>query len=285
MDNAPERPDQPGIQPRGILQILQTGFELYQAHWKELMAIAAAVIVPLTFLQYLLSHAFAAKTEFVLRNGHLVGIHTAGFWRRAIGAVLFGLLALLVNQVLTGAITRAVASDSAGSSITFEDSYRFGLSRLGPILVVGLLVGIAVIVSVIPGILIALGVPVLGILVAIVAGFWVGLRLAFSMPVLVIENKRGSAALRRSWELVRGLWWQVFGVLIIAGLLSGIVSGILAAPFGSNWFLRSIGAMIGSIVTVPFTTSVLVITYLDVRARKEHLDLGTLRGELDAGGI
>ena len=178
-----------------------------------------------------------------------------------------------------------LSGTGAGSSITFEDSYRFGLSRLGPILLVGILVGVAVIISVIPGILIALGVPVLGILIATVAGFWVGLRLAFSMPVLVIENKRGSAALLRSWELVRGLWWQVFGVLIIAGLLSGIVSGILAAPFGSNWFLRSIGAMIGSIVTVPFTTSVLVITYLDVRARKEHLDLGTLRGELDAGGI
>jgi hypothetical protein len=84
---------------------------------------------------------------------------------------------------------------------------------------------------------------------------------------------------------VRGFWWQVFFVFFIAVVISSVVSAVLAVPFGSNWFLRSIGAMIGSIVTLPFTTCVLVLVYLDLRTRKEQLDVGRLKAELDATGI
>ena len=40
--------------PMGIGEILSTAFQLYQRHWRTLLAIAAVVVVPFTLLQYLL---------------------------------------------------------------------------------------------------------------------------------------------------------------------------------------------------------------------------------------
>ncbi len=254
MDYTAGRPDLPGIPVRGIAEILQAGFELYQKYWKELMSIAAVVIVPITIVQYFLLHQVVSH----------------GYWRRELALALFVLLSILIYQVLTGAITRAVASDAVGTPLSTEDSYRFAMARLGPIIVVGILVGLAVFA---------------GFLVFFIPGIWIAVRLSVSTPALVVENKQGSSALSRSWNLVRGRWWPVFGAFLVAGIIAGLVSSVLALPFGHNWFLRSIGAIIGSIVTLPFSTSVLVLIYLDLRARKENLDLATLRSELDASGV
>ena len=270
MDNVPGRPDQPGIQPRGVGEILQAGFELYRRHWQELMTIAAGVIVPVTLVQYFLMHQLAAKAEVVERNGQLTLQVSNGFFRRLAFTVVVALLSALLYQVLSGALTRAIAGDFVGTSFSLEDNYRFALSKLGPILVVSILAGLAV---------------AAGFILFIIPGIWIGVRLSVSGPSLIIENKQGTSALSRSWNLVRGFWWPVFGVFFVAAVISGIVSAVLAVPFGSNWFLRSIGAMIGSIVTLPFMTCVLVLVYLDLRTRKEQLDVGRLKAELDATGI
>jgi hypothetical protein len=270
MDYTGGRPDLPGIPERGITEILQAGFELYQKYWKELMAIAAVVIVPVTIVQYFLLHQLAAKAELVTRNGHVTLVVSNGFWRREIALALFSLLTVLIYQVLTGAITRAVASDTVGTPLSTEDSYRFAMARLGPIIVVGILAALAALA---------------GFILFIIPGIWIAVRLSVSTPALIVENKQGSMALRRSWDLVRGRWWQVFGTFLVAGIIAGLVSSVLALPFGHNWFLRSIGAIIGSIVTLPFSTSVLVLIYLDLRARKENLDVATLRSELEASGV
>jgi hypothetical protein len=270
MDNAPGRPDQQGIPTRGIAEILQAGFELYQKHWKELMSLAAGVVVPITLVQYFLLDRLSPTVKVVVQNGRLALQYSNGFIRRELVIAAFFFLTILLYQVLTAAITRAVAGEAVGTSFSLEDSYRFGLSRLGPILLVGILAGLAV-----AG----------GLILFFIPGVWIAVRLSVSTPSLVVENKRGTAALSRSWNLVRGMWWQVFGVFFVAGLIGGVVSAVVALPFGHNWFLRSIGAMIGSIITLPFSTTVLVLVYLDLRVRKENLDVARLRSELEASGI
>jgi hypothetical protein len=79
------------------------------------------------------------------------------------------------------------------------------------------------------------------------------------IPVLVTEDKRGREALRRSWNLVRGLGWHVFGTIVVAGLLTGIVNSLLTAPFGDNWAVRSIAASIASVITMPFMALACVV--------------------------
>jgi hypothetical protein len=183
-------------------------------------------------------------------------------------SLVAALVALLLYQVLTGAITRNIATEVAGHDLDFEQSYRFGFARLGPVLVVSVLVGLA---------------TLLGLIVFIIPGIYIGVRLAVSVQALVVEDRRGTEAMRRSWDLVGGHWWQVAFTLLVAGLITGVVNAVITAPFSAGaWFLQGIAAAIATTVTLPYGALVGVLLYLDLRTRKERLDLDTLNADLQA---
>jgi hypothetical protein len=254
------------LHPRGIGELLSAAWHLYRRHWRTLWAVAAVAVVPLTLVQYVVGHWLLTQGE-VTRNQVVV---SASFWA-ASASLLGAVVGLLLYQVLTGAITRAVAAEAAGEDPTVEHSYQFGFARLGPILLVSILVGLAV-----------LG----GLILLVIPGIYIGVRLAVSIQALVVEGRRGTEAMRRSWALVGGHWWHSFGTLILAALITGVVNGVITAPFGSGaWFVQGIAAAVAAGVTLPYSALVGVLLYLDLRARKERLDLVTLRTDLQASAV
>jgi hypothetical protein len=250
--------------PLGIGEILSTAFQLYQRYWRTLLAIAAVVVVPFTLLQYLLGHSVRV-TGMATSNGVVV---TTSSWRAGIAGLITALAGLVMFLVLTGAITRAVAAEAAGEDPGVEQSYRFGFHRFWSVLAVSVLVGLAV---------------VGGLILFIIPGIWIGIRLATSTQALVVEGRRPTEAMGRSWALVGGHWWHAFGTLIVVGLLTGLVNALITAPFNqANWFLQAVVAAIATVITLPYGTLVGVLLYLDLRARKEQLTLERLRGDLQA---
>jgi len=252
------------LRPTGIGEILGTAFQLYRRHWQTLFAIAAVVVVPLTVLQYVFGHWVRIRGE-VTRDQVVV---STSFWAAATASLLAALVGLLLYQVLTGAITRAIAAEVVGEDPGVEQSYRFGFVRLGSILLVSVLVGLA---------------TVAGLIVFIVPGIYIAVRLAVSIQALVVEGRRGTEAMGRSWALVGGQWWHAFATLLVAALLTGVVNAVITAPFsGSAWFVQGLAAAVATVVTLPYGALVGVLLYLDLRARKERLDLDTLRADLQA---
>ena len=121
---------QPGAaalpRPMSIGEILSTAFQLYQRHWRTLLAIAAVVVVPLTLLQYLLG-------DWIRTRGEVTSYQEISTATWAVGAagLVAGLAGLLMYLVLTGAITWAVAAEVAGegrawSRATASDSTGWG---------------------------------------------------------------------------------------------------------------------------------------------------------------
>jgi hypothetical protein len=232
-------------------------------HWRTLLAIAAVVVVPFTLLQYLVGDLVRTEGE-TTRNGI---VETAS-WSVGIAGLVAALAGILMYLVLTGAITRAVAAEVAGQDPSVEQSYRFGFHRLGPVLLVSVLVGLAI---------------VGGLILFIIPGIYIGIRLCVSIEALVVEGRRGTEAMGRSWGLVGGHWWHAFGTLVVAGLLTGIVNAVITAPFGNTgWFVQGVVAAVATVVTMPYGVLVGVLLYLDLRARKEALTLETLRTDLQA---
>jgi hypothetical protein len=219
-------------------------------------------------------------------------------WLGAIAGLLAALAGILMSLVLTGAITRAVAAEVAGEDPSVEQSYRFGFHRLGSVLLVSVLVGLATIgglILVTAGLFLANAIlrsrdldvtsapvgPV--ILLFIIPGIYVGVRLAVSIQALVVEGRRATEAMGRSWGLVGGHWWHAFGTLLVAFLLTGIVNAVITAPFGATgWFVQAVAAAVATVVTLPYGVLVGVLLYLDLRARKERLTLEALRADLQA---
>ena len=179
------------LPPRRIGEILSTAFQLYRRYWRTLLTIAAVVVVPITLLHYLLGDLVRTQGE-TTRNG----VVETATWSVGIAGLVAALAGILMYLVLTGAITRAVAAEVAGQDPSVEQSYRFGFARLGPILVVSILVGLA---------------TLLGLIVFIIPGIYIGVRLAVSTQALVVEDKRGTEAMRRSWELGIGIYLIVKG--------------------------------------------------------------------------
>ncbi len=71
------------------------------------------------------------------------------------------------------------------------------------------------------GVLAGLGITV-GLILLIVPGLILLTWWCLMVPVIVLEEKGVGEAFGRSRELVRGHAWTVFGVVIVAGILSGV---------------------------------------------------------------
>jgi hypothetical protein len=195
MSEAIGKPGQVALpRPMGIGEILSTAFQLYQRHWRTLLAIAAVVVVPFTLLQYLLGHTIRVTG---VATSNVVAVTSS--WRVGLAGLVTALAGVVMFLVLTGAITRAVAAEAAGEDPGVEQSYRFGFHRLGSVLLVSVLVGLATIG---------------GLILFIIPG----------TQALVVEGRRPTEAMGRSWALVGGHWWHAFGTLVVAGLLTGLVN-------------------------------------------------------------
>jgi hypothetical protein len=252
------------LPPRGIGELLSTALQLYRRYWRTLLAIAAVVVVPLTLVQYGIGHWVRSHGQQL----HDQAAVSTSFWAVASASLLAALVGLLLYQVLTGAITRTIATEVTGHDLDLEQSYRFGFARLGPILIVSILVGLA---------------TLLGLIVFIIPGIYICVRLAVSIQALVIEGRRGTEAMRRSWDLVGGHWWHAAFTLLVAALITGVVNAVITAPFGAGaWFLKGVAAAVATTVTLPYGALVGVLLYLDLRARRERLDLDTLKANLQA---
>jgi hypothetical protein len=131
-------------------------------------------------------------------------------------------------------------------------------------------------------------VGVVGFIAALLMTIWISVRLTIAVPAVVLEGARPVAALRRSWQLVGGSWWRVFGITLLAGIVVAIIGGILQIPFTIVGLIvggggGSLTTMFSSTATVTAPTilsvvigavgSIVAATYTDMRIRKEGLDL------------
>ena len=224
---------------------------------------------------------------------------------------VFGLLASIV---VTGLIVRVVEQALVGAKISAGEAWQLTRGRLLPLLGLTLLVAVgSALVLAAP---IALGVAVglvldntpltvvfgiLGGLLGLAGMVFLFIRyLLLAAPSLVLEGHGVFASLGRAAQLSRGQFWRLFGIYLLANLITSFVGQVIAIPFAiigvallfllpESWALAGmllasnvstvlIGALVG-----PFTAAVLALQYYDQRFRKEGLDIQLLNQSLHAG--
>jgi hypothetical protein len=58
---------------------------------------------------------------------------------------------------------------------------------------------------------------------------------------------------------------------------------VTTTPFNNTgWLVQAVAAAVATVITMPYSVLVGVLLYLDLRARKENLDLERLRTDLQA---
>jgi hypothetical protein len=241
-----------GFRPRTPGEIWSEAFRIYRENAAQLWVIVAVVVVPLSFVSAVVVRLFGDPRD-------------RSFGVSIVALLIAAAIGVIIWAILQAAMLRGAAQATIGDPVDVEASYRWGLARFGSVLLVALLVGIVV------------GV---GFLLLIIPGFIFLVFLSVSEPALIVENRRGTEAMSRSWNLVRGHFWHALVVILVAALITGVIQGILSAIGGDNWFVAWIFTAIAQIITAPFTALVTVLLYLDVRARTEALTADRLRTEL-----
>lgn len=261
----------PGLPPRGIGELLSTAFEIYKANAQNLLLIVAIVVVPLSFISAFIGGVvFAPDTETITILGESVEtVSTRAAGTAIIVALVGALISVIISAVLQAAIMRGAAQGSIGDPVDIDASYKWGFARFGSVILISILVGLAV---------------VGGLILLIIPGLIFAVMFSVAIPVLVVENRRGTDAMSRSWNLVKGHFWHAVGVIILAGIITAVVGGIIGAignAISSNWFVVWIFQSVAQIITAPYVAIVTVLLYLDLRARREALTADGLRGELN----
>lgn len=304
------------IRPLTLGELLDGAFKLLVANWRTIIVVTAIFVVPLQLLSaYLQREMLSTGLLEMFANPS-----TAQLWMEGGGSGedLATLLALVNGFVLTplvtGAVVAVVASSYLGGSLQAGAALAAALRRwwaltaswlllimaaMLPLLVAGILIGLAGAVGVPVVVVVLLGV-VLGF-AAVAAFLAVASVFAAAVPAIVVEGLGPVAGLGRSLRLLRPRLLSVVGIVVVASIvisllsisLGGIpqVAGLLIGDsFG--WLLVAVGSVLASLVTTPLLAIVVTLLYFDGRVRHEALDLrlaaeglssGT--GAFDAGGL
>lgn len=224
------------------------------------------------------------------------------------------LLSYAGTMLITGLLTAVVGLAVLGRKLSPKEAWAAVRDRIRSIVGLALLqlaivIGLSLVVIVLgvgglvlgigmvelgmqgAGILVAFGSLVVGLLGGGALFAWIMIRIYFAMPAIVLERLGVGQALGRSWRLTQGSWWRVFGIVLLAGILVGLISNLLSMPFsiaalvptiltgGELWAAVLGGATIYAAdvlvysVTTPFLVSVTTLLYVDLRMRREALDL------------
>ncbi|MBO1338021.1 glycerophosphoryl diester phosphodiesterase membrane domain-containing protein [Streptomyces sp. VRA16 Mangrove soil] len=303
------------LRPLGVGEILDGAVSTMRTYWRTVLGISLTVAVVTELLVVLLQGYILndSSTTAALDNPDATPREILD----ALGGILVGtgvvLVVTLLGQIIATALLTTVTSRAVlGKPVTTGEAWRDArpqvLRLLGLTLLLPLIVSGIVFVGTIPGILVGvLGSADAGIALAVVGGIaafvvaiWLMIRLSLASPALMLEKQTIRKAMGRSSKLVRGSWWRVFGIQILAAIITNVVASIVLVPFtllasavsgagvgffdstGDNvgWaylIITGIGSVIGSTLTFPISAGVTVLLYIDQRIRREALDLELAR--------
>lgn len=144
-----------------------------------------------------------------------------------------------------------------------------------------------------------LGIMLVGLLILMVisalVSSYLSIKFSVASPAMVLENLGVFAAIGRSWSLTRGNFWRLFGINILTAIITSMVAGIfggiagalsaifvvvgssspedIIASLNTTYILAMVMSTIAQLLILPFTSSVNALLYIDLRMRKEGLDV------------
>jgi hypothetical protein len=261
------------LRPLSVGEVLDAAIKLYTRNLVTMWKIVAVVIIPVAIIQQLVIGLSLPSDAFVL-NGTLYTF-SGSLGTPAAGIIAELVLAFLAVLVVNGALSLAMVDAYVDQPLNWRQSLSAAVSRLG---------------ALIPLTIVLIVVLVIAYVLVIIPGIWLSVAFCVAVPAVMFEKASALEAMRRSWGLVRKRWWATFGALLVAiimlvvvelviGLVfSGIQSGLKVGSVGLWLTIRGLSTVVVDLIAYPFIAAVVSVIYIDLRVRKEALDLELLAG-------
>ncbi|WP_315097658.1 glycerophosphoryl diester phosphodiesterase membrane domain-containing protein, partial [uncultured Cellulomonas sp.] len=301
---------QPGIiplRPLGMGEIYDGAFRAVRANPRVMFGLAALVVTVAVTLQSVIQ--WYVKGVVAPQLADLSGeldpsgqMGVADQLGQSFGLLIAAPVTTIASTVLTGLLIVSVSRSVLGHVATVGEVLRSWrvwlvvgftfLSGLAVAAVLGVLVGGVVLLAVNDqtGPAVALG--LLGGLAFVVAAVWFSTRTLLVPAALMLEGKKFWPTVGRAWRLTRGSFWRLLGIYLLTSFLAGIIAQFILFPatliaqlvlrdpsvtsFGSV-VLIGIATVIATTLSTTFVSSVVALLYIDVRMRREGLDVELAR--------
>ena len=297
------RPGVIPLRPLRVGEILDGSVATMRAHWRMVAVISLAVaVVTQTFATISTGIWFQDVPGLDALDDHPnpTFTETLDVARGALGSSGVTLLIGILGTIISTALLTVVAGRAVlGRPVSIREAWQSARPRLpqmcGLLFLLPLMIAAVLCASVAPGVLLALAdaesggdaLAALGGLAGAVVAVWLWIRYSLAAPALMLERQGVIAAMRRSAKLVRGSWWRVCGIQLLAVVIVVVVGAIIEIPTSmvgtlvagdsaTNWLsgdsasvswsfliVTAIGGVIGSILTLPFNAGVTALLYMD----------------------
>ena len=221
-----------------------------------------------------------------------------------------------VLAILQGVVVLEVARGTLGEKLTLRGLLHLARGRIWALIGWSLLASAAVVAAIAvvaliivalvsfggaAGIAVAVLIGILAGLGAVVLGAWLSTRLSMVPIAIVIERLPLRQALRRSWSLTTGYFWKVLGIQLLVGAILSVANQIISTPISFvfifatglvnpqsdentgiiliiiTYIVLVIASVVISAITVVVQSATTGLLYVDLRMRKEGLDIELAR--------
>ncbi len=215
---APPAPQPAGRQPISVGQVLSDAFSLYGANIGVLIGVGVVIYLISGILQGILGE----PNEWYL-------------------SLIASIVSIIATAIYTGFVVKVVQDARDGiRDATVGDLVSAAMPAVGPLIIMSILFGIAV---------------VIGFVLLIIPGLVLLTLWAVTAPSIVVEGRGPIEAFGRSYQLVKGQAWTVFGIIVCVFLIL-VVSYIIMGVIGG-----AIGGVIGFIIVAVIVQALFMPVY------------------------
>lgn len=220
-----------------IGEVLGETWDLYKRFFLRFFLTALVVFVVLDLLAGL---AAAAGND-----GFLAGL----FW--GLVAAATGIIGYFWVQIALVETVHDVRDGRADRSIT--ETYGAVRPRLPAAIGAGVLAGIAIVV---------------GFVFLIVPGLFLLTIWSMVIPVIVLERRSVGESFGRSWDVVRGNAWIVFGLIVVTFVLIFVAEAVIRLAFAPlpDFLGGWLGSLVADCLATPFAAAALTTAYFHLTA-------------------
>ncbi|MER5480504.1 glycerophosphoryl diester phosphodiesterase membrane domain-containing protein [Streptomyces sp. NPDC002734] len=311
------------LRPLGLGEILDGAIATMRTYWRPVLGISFVVALITQALSLLGALSLLDDLNTLSSDPAAVDAEDLPGLMAATGAVyLVAVVVMLLGTTAASALLTPVISQAVlGRPATVGQAWRtskpqffrlVGLTVLIPTILVAVVVG-----CMLPGSLLLISedarpagflLIMLGLFASLPLVTWLNFKWSLASPALILEKQPVFRSMTRSAKLVKGSWWRIFGIQLLASLIAWMLAFMVQMPFevlgmildgfspssyfggeldsfGATYYVfTSIGGVIAQTITLPFAAGVTVLLYIDRRIRREALDLELARATGAATG-
>jgi len=294
------------LRPMDVGDVLDNTIRVYRSNWLVFIGIWAVILsvptyIQLSALQYFINILTSAMLAAPDAGPEALNVFQSEEFYLSLGVLgIAAFLMFFLAPIAQAAMVFGVSETILGREPGIRESIIRVLPKAGTIILAYFLLGIIMVVTYLPIILFVALIssdplnyaapmaltflfPVSGVLL-----LYLTVKLLFIPHAIILDDVGAVDAFRRSFSLVTGYWWRVFGIYILVSLIVQIIVSLLnqgvslinmglgLIPGMTDIVIVALGGVLMTVISLVIQPIVIIATtllYYDLRIRKEGFDL------------